>query len=74
MKDEEFVTKTINDSNLDLDKFSTSKVRQLARKMESSKVTTRHIKQEASDPQVAQINLMLNQYTDLPASNTRSLS
>ena len=68
LKDEEFVSKTINDSNIDLDKFSTSKVRQLAKKMESSKVTARHIKQVASDPQVAQINLMRHQHTDLSAS------
>ena len=49
LKQEEFVSKTINDSNIDLDKFPASKVRQLAKKMESSKVTTRHIKQVASD-------------------------
>ena len=51
-----------------MDKFPTGKVRQLAKKMESSKVTARHIKQVASDPQVAQINLMRHQCTDLPAS------
>ena len=58
LKDEEFVPKTINDSNTDLDMFPTSKVRQLAKKMESSKVTVRHIKQVISDPQEAQINLL----------------
>ena len=68
LKDEEFVFKTINDSNIDLDEFLASKVKQLAKKMESSKVTARHIKQVASDPQVAQINLMRHQHTDLPAS------
>ena len=68
LKDEEFISKTINDSNIDLDKFPTSKVRQLAKKMDSSKVTSRHIKQMASDPQLAQINLMRHQSTDLPAS------
>ena len=36
--------------------------------MESSKATARHIKQVASDPQVAQINLMWHQHTDLPAT------
>ena len=36
--------------------------------MESSKATTWHIKQVASDPQVVQINLMPHQCTDLPAS------
>ena len=57
-KDEEFVSKTINYSSIDLDKFPASKVRQLEKKIESSKVTARHIKQGACDPQVAQINLM----------------
>ena len=31
LEDEEFVSKTINDSNIDLDKFPTSKVRQLGK-------------------------------------------
>ena len=44
LKDEEFVCKTINDSNKDLDNFPTSNVRQFAKKMETSKVTARHIK------------------------------
>ena len=68
LKDEEFVSKTINDSNIDLDKFPTSKVRQLAKKMESFKAPARHIRWVASDPQVAQINLMRHQHTDFPAS------
>ena len=37
LKDEEFVSKTINDSNTDLETFPESKVRQLAKKMKSSK-------------------------------------
>ena len=60
--------KTINNSNIDLGKFPACKVRQLVKKMESSKVTTRHIKEVAADPQAAQINLMWHQCTDLPAS------
>ena len=67
LKDEEFVSKTFNDCNIDLGNFPASKVRQLAKKMQSSKVTARHIKQVASDPQVAQINLMRHQHTDFPA-------
>ena len=50
LTDEEFVSKTINDSNIDLEKFSASKVRQLAKKMESSKSTIHHMKQVSSDP------------------------
>ena len=55
LKDEVFVSKTINDSNTDLDKFPGSKVRQLAKKMENSKATARHIWQVASDLQVAYV-------------------
>ena len=43
LKDEEFISKTINNSNIDLDMFPASKVRQIAKKIESSKVATRHI-------------------------------
>ena len=71
LKDEEFIFKTINNSNIDLDKFPASKVRQLAKKMESSKVTARHIKQVVSNLHVAQINLMQHQHKDLPEANTR---
>ena len=39
--------------------------------MESSKATVRHIKQVASDPQAAQINLMRHQCTDLPPSKNK---
>ena len=65
LKDEEFVYKTINEGSVDLDKFPASKVQQLAKKMESSKATARHIKQVAGDSQVAQINLMCHQCTEL---------
>ena len=67
LRDEEFVSKTISDGSVDLEKFPASKVRQLAKKLESSKATTRHIKQVAGDPQAAQINLLRHQRTELPA-------
>ena len=67
LHDEEFVSRTINDGNVDLDKFPASKVRQLAKRMESSKATACHIKQVAGDPQAAQINLLRHQCTELPA-------
>ena len=50
---------------MDLEKFPTSKVRQLAKKMESSKATAHHIKQVAGDPQAVQINLMRHQHTEI---------
>ena len=39
LKDEEFVSKTINEGSVDLDRFPANKVDQLAKKMESSKAT-----------------------------------
>ena len=67
MHDEEFVSKTISDGSVDLEKFPTSKVRQLAKELESFKATACHIKQVAGDPQAAQINLLRHQRTELPA-------
>ena len=54
LHDEEFVSRTIYDGNVDLDKFPARKVRQLAKRMESSKATAYHIKQVVGDPQAAQ--------------------
>ena len=67
LHDEEFVSKTIYDSNVDLEKFPACKVSQLAKKMESSKVIACHIKQVAGDPQAVQINLMRHQCTEISA-------
>ena len=64
-------SKTINDSNVDLEKFPVSKVRHLAKKMESSESAARHIKAVASDPQMTQVNLMKHQRTDLPSSKSK---
>ena len=65
LKDEDFVPKTINGGSVDLDKFPTSRVCQLAKKKKSSKATDRHIKQVAWDSKVAQISLKHHQCTDL---------
>ena len=56
--DEDFVSRTISDGSIDLDKFPASRVCQLAKKLKSSKATVRHIKQVSGEPQVAQINLL----------------
>ena len=68
LKDEDFVSCTINDSNIDLDKFPASKVRQLAKKLESSKSIAKHIKQVSSEPQATQVNLLRHQCTELALS------
>ena len=62
------MSKTINDSNIDLNKFPASKVRQLAKKMESSKAAAKHIKQVANKPQATQVHFMRHQCTELPLS------
>ena len=66
LSDEDFVSRTISDGSIDLDKFPASRVCQLAKKLESSKATARHIKQISGEPQVAQINLLHHQRTELP--------
>ena len=63
LKDEDFVSRTISDGSIDLDKFPTSRVPQLAKKLESSKATIRHIKQVSGEPQ---IDLLQHQRTELP--------
>ena len=64
---EEFVSKTISDGSVDLEKFPTSKVRQLAKKLESSKATACHIKQVAGDPQS-----FTNQSSKIPENRASS--
>ena len=49
MRNEDFVMKTINEGNVDIQKFPAIKVHQLAKKMESSKATAKHIQQVAGD-------------------------
>ena len=63
--DEDFVSNTINEGCVDLDKFPASKVHQLATKYESSKATARHIKQVAGEMQATQIYLMRHLHTEL---------
>ena len=68
LHDEDFVSRTITEGCVDLDKFPTSRVCQLAKKFKSSKATVHHIKQVAGDLQDTQINLMRHQWTELPTN------
>ena len=63
MKDEDFISRTINEGSVDLDKFPARKVHQIVKNLESSKATARHIRQVESNWQAAQINLMHHQCT-----------
>ena len=71
LQDEEFVSRTIHDGSVDLDKFPASRVRQLAKRLESSKATACHIKQVAGDPQAAKSNLLRHQCTELPSGKNK---
>ena len=62
-------TRTINEGNVDIQKFPASKVQQLAKKMESSKATAKHIQQVVGDLPAAQIQVMQHQHTQLPTEN-----
>ena len=64
--DEDFVSRTITEGSVNLDKFPASRVRHLAKKFESFKATACYIKQIAGDPETAQINMMCHQRTELP--------
>ena len=65
LNDEDLMSKTFNEGCADLQQYPASKVCQLAKKLESSKATARHIKQATSNPQAAQINLLRHQRTEL---------
>ena len=66
LKDEDFISRTISDGSVDLDKFPASTVWQLAKKLKSSKATARHMKQVFGEPHATQINLLRHQRTELP--------
>ena len=66
LKDEYFMSRTISDGSIDLDKFPVSRMCQFAKKLESSKATGRPIKQVSGEPQVTQINLLHHHTTKLP--------
>ena len=59
------MSRTITEGSVDLDKFLISRVRQLVKKLESSKATACFIKQVAGNPQATQINLLWYQKTEL---------
>ena len=58
LNDESFVSKTLNEGHVELTKFPASRVRQLAKKMESLQATAKHMKQVTRDTQAVQVNLL----------------
>ena len=53
MTDNEFIAKTINEGKTDLEQYPAAKVQQMAKKLESIKVTAKYIKQHTSSMQGA---------------------
>ena len=70
LNDESFVSKTLNEGHVELNKFPASTVCQLAKKFESSQATAKHIKQVTRDPQAVQVNLLWHQCTELSPSKS----
>ena len=66
-----FVSKTLNEGRVELSKFPASKVRQIAKKLESSQSTARHMKKMSNEPHATQINLLRHQRTDLPPTKSQ---
>ena len=54
LNDESFVSKTLNEGCVELNKFPASTVHQLAKKFESYQATAKHMKQVTRDPQAVQ--------------------
>ena len=72
MPDNSCIIKTVNDGNTDLAQHPAAKVRQMAKQLESSKATAKHIKQHRSNMQGgAQINALRHNHTSQPARRKR---
>ena len=72
MTDNEFIAKTIKEGNTDLAQYPAAKVWQMAKNLESSKATAKHIKQHTSTMQgTAQINVLWHNCTSLPPKNRK---
>ena len=57
LKDESFVSKTLNEGHVELSKFPASKVRQMAKKLQSSQGIAKHMRQVTKAPQATQVNI-----------------
>ena len=71
LSNESFISKTLDEGHVNLNKFPASKVRQMAKKLESSHATAKHMKQVTTEPHATQINLLRHQRTELPPSKAQ---
>ena len=58
----------MNEGHVEFSKFPATKVRQMAKKLESSQAKAKHMRQVTKDPQATQVNLLRHQRTELPPS------
>ena len=71
LSNESFISKTLDEGHVSLNNFPASKVRQMAKKLEGSQATAKHMKQVTNEPHATQINLLRHQRTELPPSKTQ---
>ena len=71
MSNESFISKTLDEGHVTLNIFPVGKVRQMAKKLESSQATAKHMKQVTNEPHATQINLLRHQQTELPPSKAQ---
>ena len=68
------MSKALNEGYVEFCKFPASTVRQLAKKIESSQATAKHMKQVTRDPQAVQVNLLQHQCREIPPSKSNKKS
>ena len=66
LSNESFISKTLDEGHISLKNLPASRVRQMAKKLEGSQATAKHIKQVTNEPHATQINLLRHQRTELP--------
>ena len=72
MSDQDFISKTLTEGQADLNDFPASRLRQLAKKLESSKATAKHMKSVTSNPQAAQVNILRHNRTQIAPKHKKS--
>ena len=71
LSNESFISKTLDEGHVTLNKFPASKVRQMAKKLKGSQATAKHMKQVTNEPHATQMNLLRHQRTELPPSKAQ---
>ena len=71
LSNESFISKTLDEGHVSLNNFPASRVRQMAKKLEGSQATAKHMKQVTNEPHASQINLLRHQRTELTPSKAQ---